>query len=178
MTDAVLLARARGSRNKRHSRRHALRLTLLVHFADESCPRIIRTLDEVRPKSVRCLSDFLSGVGQPAELITAARRFVQRLLCATRRDASGTPVLFLPQPVALAACRPVRRLLFLPLLDHGLSLLRLEVAHAFVRAVDHGQFTAGDVIEQPTPGRCAAILAAAIGGEAQQNLPVNLIQFQ
>ena len=62
------------------------------------------------------------------------------------RDASGTPLLLLPQAVALAACRPVHRLLFFPLLDHGLSLLRLEVAHAFVRAVDHGQFTAGDVI--------------------------------
>jgi hypothetical protein len=37
-------------------------------------------------------------------------------LSAPRRNASGTPVLFLPQAVALAACCPVRRLLFLPLL--------------------------------------------------------------
>ena len=66
----------------------------------------------------------------------------------------------------------------LTLLDHGLSPLRLKVAHALVWFIDHGQFAAGDVIEQPTPGRCAAILAAAIGGDAQQNLLVNVIQFQ
>jgi hypothetical protein len=88
-------------------------------------------------------------------------------LCATRRNASGTPVLFLPQSVALAACRPVRRLLFLPLLQHGPSQLRLKVAHAHIWFIDHGEFAAGDVIEQPTPGRCAAILGAAIGGDAQ-----------
>jgi hypothetical protein len=35
LRDAVLLAGARGGRNKRHSRRHALRLTLLGDFADE-----------------------------------------------------------------------------------------------------------------------------------------------
>jgi len=112
-----------------------------------------RELSENYPNSGRCPSEirsrrgrFSSGIGQPAGLITVSRRFIQRLLCATRRDASGTPLLLLPQAVALAACRPVHRLLFFPLLDHGLSLLRLEVAHAFVRAVDHGQFTAGDVI--------------------------------
>ena len=35
MQDAILLGRARGGRNKRCSRRHALRLTLLGDFADE-----------------------------------------------------------------------------------------------------------------------------------------------
>ena len=162
MLDAVLLAGARGGRNKGHSRPHALRLTLLFHFADENYPNAGRTLDELRPRPGR----FLSGIGQPAGLIAVARRFVQRLLSATRRDASSTPLLFLPQTVTLAACLPVGGLLFLPLLDHGPSQLRLEVAHALVRAVDHGEFAAGDVIEQATPGRSAAILAAAIGGDA------------
>ena len=147
MTDAVLLASARGGRNKRHSRPHALRLTLLVHFADENYPKSGRGLDEIRPR----LGRFLSGIGQPAELIAVAHRFIQRLLCATRRNASGTPVLFLPQAVALAACRPVGGLLFLPLLDQGPSHLRLKIAHAFVWPIDHRQVAAGDVIEQPTP---------------------------
>ena len=97
-------------------------------------PRSGRSSSEIRPR----LGRFLSGIGQPAELIAVARRFIQRLLCATRRDASGPPVPFLPQAVTLAACLPVCRLLFLPLLDHGPSHLRLEVAHALVRAVDHG----------------------------------------
>jgi hypothetical protein len=101
------------------------------------------------------LGRFLSGIGQPAGLIAESRRFIQRFLCATRRDASGTPFLFLPQAVALAACCPVRRLLFLPLLDQGPSQLRLEVAHAFVWPIDHGQFAAGNGINQPPPGRCA-----------------------
>lgn len=57
MTDAVLLARARGGRNKRHSRRHALRLTLLGDFADENYPKIIRWLDEIRPRPGRFLSE-------------------------------------------------------------------------------------------------------------------------
>jgi hypothetical protein len=55
----------------------------------------------------------------------------------------------------------------LPLLDHGLSQLRLKVAHALVRPIDHGQFAAGDVIEQPTPGRFTPVLAAAFAGDAQ-----------
>ena len=62
MTDAVLLAGARGGRNKRHSRRHALRLTLLVDFADESYPRIILSLDEIRPRLIRFLSAVLAGI--------------------------------------------------------------------------------------------------------------------
>jgi hypothetical protein len=60
MTDAILLAGARGGRNKRHSRRHALRLTLLVDFADESCPGIILSLDEIRPRVIRFLSEVLA----------------------------------------------------------------------------------------------------------------------
>ncbi len=58
MTDAILLARARGGRNKPCSRRHALRLTLLVDFADENYPIVGRDLDEIWTKSVRELSDF------------------------------------------------------------------------------------------------------------------------
>ena len=112
-------------------------------------PRSGRSSSEIRSR----LGRFLSGIGQPAELIAVACRFLQRLLSATRRDASGTPLLFLPQTVAFGPCLPVGGLLFLPLLDHGPSQLRLEVAHALVRAVDHGQFAAGDVIEQATPGR-------------------------
>ena len=42
MTDAVLLASARGGRNTGHSRRHALRLTLLGDFAYDFYPKIIR----------------------------------------------------------------------------------------------------------------------------------------
>ncbi len=58
MQDAVLLARARGSRNKPCSRRHALRLTLLGDFADENYPKAGRDLDEIWTKSVLELSDF------------------------------------------------------------------------------------------------------------------------
>ena len=64
-TDAILLARARGSRNIPHSRPHALRLTLLGDFADESCPRIILSLDEIRPRLIRFLSAVLAGILHP-----------------------------------------------------------------------------------------------------------------
>jgi hypothetical protein len=56
ITDAVLLAGARGGRNKTHSKRHALRLTLLVHFAFENYPSRGR---------------FEIGLGQTAKLITS-----------------------------------------------------------------------------------------------------------
>jgi len=65
MTDAVLLAGARGGRNKPHSRPHALRLTLLGDFADESCPRIILSLDEIRSRLIRFLSAVLAGILHP-----------------------------------------------------------------------------------------------------------------
>jgi hypothetical protein len=61
MLDAVLLVHARANRNKRHSRPHALRLTLLVHFASENYPGIVRGLGDIRPKSVRSLADFYPG---------------------------------------------------------------------------------------------------------------------
>jgi hypothetical protein len=64
MQDAVLLARARGGRNKRHSRRHALRLTLLGDFADENYPIAGRDLDESWTKSVRELADFYPKYGR------------------------------------------------------------------------------------------------------------------
>lgn len=57
MLDAILLARARGGRNKPCSRPHALRLTLLVDFADEDYPKAGRDLDEIRPRPGRFLSE-------------------------------------------------------------------------------------------------------------------------
>jgi hypothetical protein len=57
MQDAILLARARGGRNKPCSRPHALRLTLLVDFADEDYPKAGRDLDEIRPRPGRFLSE-------------------------------------------------------------------------------------------------------------------------
>jgi hypothetical protein len=60
MTDAVLLARARGGRNKRHSRRHALRLTLLVHFADENYPKAGRNPFETWTIFIRDASEIFT----------------------------------------------------------------------------------------------------------------------
>ena len=57
MQDAVLLARARGGRNKPRSRRHALRLTLLGDFADENYPKAGREPDEIRSRISRFLSE-------------------------------------------------------------------------------------------------------------------------
>ena len=60
--DAVLLAGARGSRNKRHSRRHALRLTLLGVFAYDFYPKIIRNpYDEFTKFLRRFFEEFLTG---------------------------------------------------------------------------------------------------------------------
>ena len=81
MTDAVLLARARGSRNKPHSRRHALRLTLLVHFADENYPEIGR--GGRNPSEARTI--FIRSV---AEVLTAEIR--RRV---TAKAGAGKPVL-------------------------------------------------------------------------------------
>lgn len=57
MTDAILLAGARGGRNKPCSRRHALRLTRLDDFADENYPVAGRDLGEIRPSYGRFLSE-------------------------------------------------------------------------------------------------------------------------
>ena len=64
---------------------------------------------------------FLFRFGQHSELITVTRRFIQCLLCATRRDARGAPVLLLTQAVAFGLCFPVCCLLFLLLLPDGAS---------------------------------------------------------
>jgi hypothetical protein len=77
-----------------------------------------RRLSQIRFKSgresfeswtifVRRSAVNLFGIGQPAERIAVSGCLVERLLSATRRNAGGAPVLFLPQAVALAACRPV-----------------------------------------------------------------------
>jgi hypothetical protein len=47
MLDAVLLAGARGGRNKRHSRRHALRLTLLGGFASHHFLKFLPGIFEI-----------------------------------------------------------------------------------------------------------------------------------
>jgi len=57
MMDAVLLAGARGGRNKPIPDKHALRLTLLVDFADENYPKAGRDLDEIRSRISRFLSE-------------------------------------------------------------------------------------------------------------------------
>ena len=60
MPDAILLAGAMDGRNKRHSRPHALRLTLLVDFADENYPKAGREPDEIRPGIIRSLAEVLT----------------------------------------------------------------------------------------------------------------------
>jgi len=107
-----------------------------------------------------------------------AHRWFQFLLCAPRRDAGGTPDFFLSQAVALPTGDEFGQRLFLLLFPDGVSQFFLKSTKALVRPVDDGQVAAGNGINQPPPGRFAAILAAAIGGDAQQNLPVNVIQFQ
>ena len=67
MVDAILLAGARGGRNKPHSRPHALRLTLLVDFADENYPIPGRDLDEIRPRLIRFLSEVPAGNLHPGD---------------------------------------------------------------------------------------------------------------
>jgi len=120
----------------------------------------------------------LFGFGQHPKRISTSRCFIQRLLRPTRRDARGTPVLFLSQPVALHAGHPARCFLFLPVFQHRPSQLRLKVAHALARSIDHGQVAAGDFIEQTPAGRLTPVLATVLAGDAHQNLPVNLVQFQ
>jgi hypothetical protein len=60
LVDAILLAGARGGRNKHHSRRHALRLTLLVDFADENYPNPGR-------KPFESWTIFVRGLVQPPD---------------------------------------------------------------------------------------------------------------
>jgi hypothetical protein len=67
MTDALLLARASGGRNKHHSRRHALRLTLLGDFAYDFYPKIIRNPYDEFTKFLRCFFE---------ELLTGGRRLL------------------------------------------------------------------------------------------------------
>jgi hypothetical protein len=54
----------------------------------------------------------------------------------------------------------------------------LESLNAFVWPVRHGQLAAGNVVNEPPPGRFAPALAAHLACNAHEGLPVNFIQFQ
>ena len=94
-------------------------------------------------------------LSQPCELIAVTRRLFQRLLSATRRDAGGAAFASLPQPVALWSGQPIGLLPFSLFLPHRLSQLVLKSVEPLVGAVDHGQVAAGNVVNQPLPGRFA-----------------------
>lgn len=62
MVDALLLAGARGGRNKIRFGRHALRLTLLGDFAYDFYPKIIRNPYDLFTKFLRrFFEEFLTG---------------------------------------------------------------------------------------------------------------------
>jgi len=74
MTDAILLASARGGRNKPCSRRHALRLTLLVDFASENYPIPGRNPSETWTIFIRSVDEVLTVAYVHGDRETAMKR--------------------------------------------------------------------------------------------------------